>query len=135
MPNPKMSRNEALAFNRKMRVFSGNPPHPDKGWFHVMDTAGEYQGTPWRVYMRERHNLNGNPEGPWWQVKVIAGFPLRSRANYWLAHNGRRWANAPDLQDVVMLMSDILHEIEPAVVERIPVSEQEDAELAALGMV
>ena len=135
MAKPKMSRVEALAFNRKMRKWTGNRPDSKKGWFRAGDTTVEAQGVLWAVYMRFcDRTADKAKDGPWWAVKLVAGYPIRERANYWLAHNGRRWADVPDMRTARDRIPEILDEVEEIVLNEIPMSEREEAEFDALTM-
>ena len=111
MKKGKMSRGDALAHARKMRVWAGHRPSGDR-WKRIKVTESCPFDVPWVVYMAYADRTVGNKDGPWWQVKVIAAHPIRAKANYWLAFNGRRWARTKDYSDAKLHIPDVLEELD-----------------------
>lgn len=84
------------AVEKKRQTFAGNPPAD--GLLFAVNLG-------WELYSHR----SGKTYAPWHAVKLITTGSRACKGNFWLTHNGERFARSKD--------AGILHECEPAVFE------------------
>lgn len=69
-------------------------------------TRNPARGAGWWCEIRRNQSA---PE--WFQVKMYANGYVRGRANYWLGHNGMRWAGGKARYDLELEMPEVFREV------------------------